>query len=109
MNNSTHKGQPMKVSISRPDLEYYVEEQVKTGHYPTPDAVVEDALDRLQSEDIAEFTPEHDAYIRQRLAEAEDDIRNGRVTSVDEQGLRALCDDVKARGRERLAAKPNQP
>ena len=33
-----------------PELEKYVEDQVKTGHYPTADAVVEDALARLRDD-----------------------------------------------------------
>lgn len=38
----------MQITIDRPDLERFVEEQVKTGHYPSPQAVVENALATLK-------------------------------------------------------------
>jgi antitoxin ParD1/3/4 len=47
MNRSAYKGQPMNISL-RPDLEKFIDEQVETGHYPTPDAVVENALETLK-------------------------------------------------------------
>jgi putative addiction module CopG family antidote len=37
----------MQISLPA-ELEKYIEEQVKTGHYPTPDAVVENALEILK-------------------------------------------------------------
>ena len=33
-----------------PELEKYVQEQVKTGHYPNADAVVKDALARMRED-----------------------------------------------------------
>jgi antitoxin ParD1/3/4 len=42
----------MKISL-RPELEQFVEEQVKTGQYPTRDAVVENALETLRIQHAA--------------------------------------------------------
>jgi Arc/MetJ-type ribon-helix-helix transcriptional regulator len=97
----------MQITIKRPDLERYVRQQVETGQFGSPDAVVEEALDRLAEDDSAVWSPEYKAFVQARLAEAEADIQAGRVIEVDEQGLRALCEDVKARGRERFNRESN--
>ncbi len=95
----------------RPPFEKLVQEKVQTGEYDTADQVVETALTLLAGchQQPIEFTPEHETHIRRCLAEAEDDIRSGRVIEVDQEGLRALCDEVKRRGQEQLTAKAPRP
>ena len=34
----------MNVDLRKPEIEQYVDEQVRAGNFPTPEAVVEDAL-----------------------------------------------------------------
>jgi hypothetical protein len=89
----------------RPELQRFVEEKVRQGHYPTTDAMLEEALALLYARDHEpEFTSEHEAYIREHLARAEADVERGRVTTVDDAGLRQLMTQIMQRGRQRLAA-----
>jgi putative addiction module CopG family antidote len=81
------------VTISIPaDFGPFVEELVATGAYPTPEAVVTEALRRLQ-EDQAKI-----AELRSSLAEAVAELDRGEGTPLD-------FDEIKRQGRERLLAK----
>jgi len=95
----------MEIAINS-ELQKFVEDQVNSGCYTSSSDVVEEALALLYDRDhqITEFTPEHDAYIRRSLAEAEDDMKHGRFIEVDDEGLRQMFEEIKRRGRERLAA-----
>ncbi len=55
-----------------PDLAEFVEEQVKSGHYDNPDAVVEEAVALLR-----EFTPDHEAYLRREIKKGIDQLDRG--------------------------------
>jgi hypothetical protein len=46
----------MRLTLTKPELEEYVDSQVKAGRFATPEAVVEDALLRAMAADI-ELTP----------------------------------------------------
>jgi len=37
----------LQLQLSRPDLEKFIDDQVKAGRFPTPEALVEDALQRM--------------------------------------------------------------
>jgi Arc/MetJ-type ribon-helix-helix transcriptional regulator len=41
----------MDVQVTKPALAKYVDEKVKTGEFPSPDAVVEDALLRMMADE----------------------------------------------------------
>lgn len=86
-------------------IEAYVKDQVKRGVYHDPSALVNDAL-RLFSERDAQprdFTPDHEVYLREKLAQGEQDIAQGRGVRVDGAGLEQLAKDIKREGRERLS------
>ena len=53
----------MNVQLQKPDLERYIDEQVKAGNFPTPEAVVETALKLMMEEEEAELTAEDFAEI----------------------------------------------
>lgn len=98
----------MEISLN-PELEKFVEDQVSAGQYTSSSEVVEEALALLYNRDCqpSEFTPEHESYIRRSLAEAEDDIKHGRFIEVDNEGLHQMFEEIKRRGRERLAGMNN--
>lgn len=37
----------MQVQLRRPELEKFIDEQVKAGHFPTPEAAVEAAVEHM--------------------------------------------------------------
>lgn len=39
----------MELKLKKPEIEQYIDEQVKLGRFPTPEAVVEDALLRAMN------------------------------------------------------------
>ncbi len=40
----------MNLQLSKPELEHYIDEQVRLGHFPTPEAVVEAAIFQAMSQ-----------------------------------------------------------
>jgi Arc/MetJ-type ribon-helix-helix transcriptional regulator len=42
----------MQVQLTKPELEQFITEKVKAGEFPTPEAVVEDALARMMMGEI---------------------------------------------------------
>jgi len=47
----------MNLQLIKPELERYIDEQVRSGNFPTPEAVVENALARMMDSDV-ELTDE---------------------------------------------------
>jgi putative addiction module CopG family antidote len=85
------------------DLEQFVEQQVATGQYHSPDEVVTAGLQVLRE-------------LKRRQAEFQQDVRAGveqldrgegiKVAAVD---LRAFFDDIQSRGQKRYeASKPSR-
>jgi Arc/MetJ-type ribon-helix-helix transcriptional regulator len=44
----------MQLKLQKPELEEYLTEQVRRGNFPTPEAVVEDALRRVMREELTD-------------------------------------------------------
>ena len=63
----------MNVQLQKPELERFIDEQVKAGIFPSAEAVVEDALLRMMEE--VELSEEDLAAIRQ----SDEQIANGEV------------------------------
>jgi len=91
----------MEVALS-PDLEELIAEQVASGQYPSPGEVVRDAL-RLLQEQIVFQKLELEALRRDVRAGLEA-LEQGDFDEYDSDDIQSLADDIKARGRERLAA-----
>jgi Arc/MetJ-type ribon-helix-helix transcriptional regulator len=70
----------MQISLTKPDLARFVEDQVKTGHYPTPEAVVEAAIADLRDATDAGLDEKTIAAINR----AEDQLDRGDGLDFDE-------------------------
>ncbi len=81
----------MKVVLS-PELEELVNGKVRLGLYPTPEAVVEDALHLLREKDQTE------ARMEELLQEAED---SGPGTAMTEEDWEDIRRQVRERSAER--------
>jgi Arc/MetJ-type ribon-helix-helix transcriptional regulator len=46
----------MNISL-KPELQRYIEEQVRTGQFATPEDVIEAGLGRLRADDFGDFQP----------------------------------------------------
>ncbi len=68
----------MQLSLSKPEFERFIEAKVKCGDFPTPEAVVEDALARMMEEDVA-LTDEDMAAIK----ESDEQIDRGECVDFD--------------------------
>jgi Arc/MetJ-type ribon-helix-helix transcriptional regulator len=73
----------MDVQLKTPEVERYVDEQVKAGRFPTPEAVVEDALRRVMAEEV-ELTEEDIEAIK----EADEQIDRGEYIEFQEFAAR---------------------
>ena len=93
------------VSLTR-ELQTYVARKLKSGRYQTASEVVREALrlleqrDRLQEAHLAELRRDANVGIR--------DLQEGRFSEFDRKGLKKLADEVKAKGRQRLAVRPKR-
>jgi Arc/MetJ-type ribon-helix-helix transcriptional regulator len=63
----------MRLDLSNPQIERFIAEQLKSGKFTTPEAVVEDALARMMEEDTLD-----DAQL-DALDAAEDEADRGEV------------------------------
>ncbi len=87
----------MNVSLT-PELEELVNTKVKAGLYETPSEVVREGLRLLKERD------EHLQWLRAEVRAGFEDIERGDCSDYDERSTRRLADDIKTRGRVRLAA-----
>ena len=86
----------MNVSLT-PELEKLVNEKLKTGMYQTASEVVREGLRLLKDRD------ERKAQLRAQVRAGFDAIERGEFETYDESTTNGLADDIKRRGRKRLA------
>ena len=107
----------MNVSITD-RLAGYVRKKVRSGRYNNASEVVREALRRMEDEDaravrlaiptaediITDLTEQQLDGIRQRVLAGIESIERGEYKEYEgREGLKRLADEVKARGRKRLA------
>ncbi|MBI1375846.1 MAG: type II toxin-antitoxin system ParD family antitoxin [Phycisphaera sp.] len=74
------------------DLEQWVDQRVKEGHYPSSEAALTEALELLQRRDARR------EEVRMAIQEGIDDADAGRTVPLTDE----LIEDVIRRGKERL-------
>jgi putative addiction module CopG family antidote len=79
-----------------PKLERLIRERLQTGSYQSATEVLEDALDALAERENFEA-------IRAELDHADEQLAHGEYTEYCEDSIERLAEDVKSRGRARLA------
>ncbi len=109
----------MNVSITD-RLAGYVRQKVKSGRYNNASEVVREALRRMEDDEartvrlanpsaediLSDLTGQQLESIRQRVRSSIDSIAAGEFKEYEgREGLKELADEVKARGRGRLARK----
>jgi antitoxin ParD1/3/4 len=92
----------MNVNLT-PQLEEFVHKKVKSGLYNSASEVVRDALRLMEERDrIKELKLQ---LLREEIQRGLDDLESGRYGEYTSETLSELFEDVKKRGRARLAAK----
>jgi antitoxin ParD1/3/4 len=96
----------MNVSLT-PELETLINNKVKSGLYNSASEVVREALRLLEEQDrIREIRLED---LRREVMKGVEDLRAGRYTTLEtKEDFEQLAEDIKRRGRERLAARKKQ-
>ena len=84
----------MNVSLSS-EMKRIVNDKVRAGLYPTPNDVIREGLRLLQTRDS----------LRADVHAGFQAIKRGEYEDYDEHTTKKLAEDVKTRGRARLAAK----
>ncbi len=79
-----------------PDLETFVQQEVASGNYPSPEEVISDGLRLLRERKVFELRREIEAGLSQLE-------RGEGIEFKDDKLLREFFEDIKHRGRERLA------
>jgi antitoxin ParD1/3/4 len=96
----------MNISLT-PSLEKFIQEQVDTEQYQTASEVVRAALRELQRRDAA-YRAGLEA-IGRGLRAAEAQIDRGEYVEIQSpRAMKNFIDDVRRRGRDRLARKPRR-
>jgi Arc/MetJ-type ribon-helix-helix transcriptional regulator len=68
----------MQLRLNKPELARFVDEKVKAGEFPSPEAVIEDALTRMmQDEQLTEEDVE-------AVNSSDEQIEHGEVVQLDE-------------------------
>jgi antitoxin ParD1/3/4 len=89
-----------------PELARLVNEKVESGLYNSPSEVLRDALRLLEERDILR---EHRLQeLRREIAVGLHAAEQGRVQVFDDESLRVQFEEIKARGRARLAEQPEK-
>jgi putative addiction module CopG family antidote len=91
----------MNVSLP-PDLAKFIQDQIETSHYESADEVIRESL-RLLKERDARL-----AGLRTQIRLGFDEIARGECEDYDAADTPSLAEDIKKRGRERLAARDRQ-
>ena len=86
----------MNISLT-PELEQLVSDKVKTGLYQTASEVVREGLRLLRERD------QRVEALRRDIRAGFEAVERGDYSDYDEDTIHELSDDVKARGRKRLA------
>jgi Arc/MetJ-type ribon-helix-helix transcriptional regulator len=68
----------MQLRFTNPALERFIDSKIKSGQFPSPEAVIEDALSRMMEEEIA-LSNEDMAAIR----ESDEQIDRGKSVDFD--------------------------
>jgi antitoxin ParD1/3/4 len=87
----------MNVSLT-PELEHLVNKKVKTGMYQTASEVIREGLRLLKERD------DRLAQLRADIRAGFEAIERGEYEVYDERTTGSLAEDIKRRGRQRLAA-----
>jgi antitoxin ParD1/3/4 len=85
-----------------PDLETFVQHEVDSGNYPSPEEVISDGLRLLRERKLYELRQDIDAGWTQLE-------RGESIELKDDEALREFFEDIKRRGRERLRASQSSP
>jgi antitoxin ParD1/3/4 len=85
----------MKMSLTR-ELEQLIDQKVKSGKYETASEVIREGLRLLKERDAFEA-------LRRDVRAGFEQIERGDYEQYDEHTTRNLAEDIKARGRQRLA------
>lgn len=90
----------MNVSLT-PELERFVQEKVASGLYNSASEVIREALRLLNEQDqLRQIRLEE---LRKEIAIGIEQLDRGEFTECDEESLGQFFEDIKRRGRERLA------
>ncbi len=91
----------MNVSLT-PELERLVNDKVKSGMYNSASEVIRESLRLLQEQD--ELKRIRRDELRREIMLGVDQIRRGESITLTSEELPAFAEDIKRRGREKLAA-----
>jgi putative addiction module CopG family antidote len=90
----------MEVRLT-PDQEAFIRQAIETGRFHRPEDAVEEALSLWEERERAR------AEILAAVEAADASLARGEGRDITPESMRRLADEVKRRGRARLAAKPS--
>ncbi len=104
----------MNVSMT-PELEKFINDQVKSGLYQTASEVIRAGLRRLKEDMDGRdrkpgFMVSSKEELKEKLLEGIAQLDRGQANVIDgDEALGRFFKDIKAKGRERLKKTPGQP
>jgi putative addiction module CopG family antidote len=71
--------------LMKPELEQFISDKVKSGQYADASDMVNEALEVLRKQE--QFTPEHEAYLRQEVRKGLDQLETGQRANFDAEKI----------------------
>lgn len=96
----------MNVSLT-PELEAMIQEKVATGRYGSASEVVREALRLMEKHEQRQ--QDRLEELRREIQKGVDQIERGEYHTYDEEGLKQLVEDIKARGRKWMEIRNQSP
>jgi Arc/MetJ-type ribon-helix-helix transcriptional regulator len=98
----------MSIVLS-PDVERQIEDLVTSGRFASADEFIRRCVEQYRQEErwIEELAGRED--IRRQVEEGVRDLEEGRYTDYDDNGLKALFEQIKREGRQELGLPPDAP
>jgi putative addiction module CopG family antidote len=93
--------------VLSPEVEQQIEEQVRTGRFPSADQFVRTCVQLYHDRQRA--IDEWRERVRPLVEEGLRDLEEGRYTVYDDEGLKGLIEEIKAEGRRRLGLPADAP
>jgi len=90
----------MEVRLT-PDQEAFIRQAIETGRFHRPEDAVEEALSLWEERERTR------AEILAAVETAEASLARGEGRTITQESMQQLADEVKQRGRARLAAEPS--
>jgi Arc/MetJ-type ribon-helix-helix transcriptional regulator len=97
---------PMTISLT-PQQEERLQKLLETKQFGSVEEFIDSSLDAVSVDEAYIESEEFANLVRKKLEASQKSISEGRIRKFDREGVDSLTEEIKRRGRERLAREQN--